>query len=159
LQAKPVSESRTVMTEIVFPPDTNYHGTVFGGKVMEYIDKAATIAGMRHSRRPVVTASNDSLDFLAPVKLGEAIVLEAFVTWTHRSSMEIFVKVMSENLYTGEKKLTATCFTTFVALDESGKPTPVPGVIPQTEEEKRLYEGAEARYLARKERRAKRIEM
>lgn len=154
MQAKPVSESRTILTEIVFPTDTNYHGTIFGGRVMEYIDKVATIAGMRHSRRPVVTASNDSLDFLAPVKLGEAIILEAFVSWTHKTSMEIFVKIQSENLYTGEKKLTATCFTTFVALDDEGKPVPVPPVIPETAEEIKLFEGAPARYERRKQRKA-----
>jgi len=156
VQAKPVGESRTILTEIVFPTDTNYHGTIFGGRVMEYVDKVATIAGMRHARRPVVTASNDSLDFLAPVRVGEAIILEAFVTWTHKTSMEIFVKIQSENLYTGEKKLTATCFTTFVALDDDGRPTPVPPVIPETEEERKLFAGAQARYEARRKRRAQR---
>jgi len=140
------------MTEIVFPPDTNYHGTIFGGKVMEYIDRVATIAGMRHSRRPVVTVANDSLDFLAPVRLGEAIILEAFVTWTHRTSMEIYVKVQAENLYTGEKRLTAECFTTFVALDDDGKPTPVPQVFPETEEEQALFAGGPERYERRKRR-------
>jgi acyl-CoA hydrolase len=154
LNAKPMSESRTVMTEIVFPPDTNYHGTIFGGRVMEYVDKVATVASMRHSRRPVVTASSDSLDFLAPVKVGEALILEAVVSWTHKTSMEIYVKIQSENLYTGEKKMTAASFLTFVALDEEGKPTEVPAVIPETEEEKKLFESAPARYEARKQRKA-----
>lgn len=149
MEAKPVSQSRSMMTDIIFPSDTNYHGTMFGGVVMRYIDKIATIASMRHSRRGVVTASSDSLDFLAPVKVGEAIMLEAFVTWTHRSSMEVFVRVESENLLTGERKTTATSFLTFVALDEDGKPTPVPPVIPETDEEKRLHESAPERYEAR----------
>jgi acyl-CoA hydrolase len=152
LEGKPARNSRTIMTEIVFPTDTNYHGTIFGGKVMQYIDKIATIASMRHARKPVVTASSDSLDFLAPVKVGEAIVLEAYVSWTHRSSMEVYVKVQSENLFTGEKKTTATSYLTFVAVDENGRPTPVPPVIPETEEEKRQYESARERYELRKRR-------
>lgn len=155
MEGKPASVSRTIMTELVFPQDTNYHGTIFGGYVMSYIDKIATIASMRHSRKAVVTASSDSLDFLAPVKMGEAMQLEAFVSWTHRSSMEVYVKVQSENLFTGERKLTATSFSTFVALDEDGKPTPVPPVIPETEEEKRLFESAPARYENRKKTNAK----
>lgn len=152
MEGKPTSHSRTILTELVFPQDTNYHGTIFGGFVMSYIDKIATIASMRHSRRAVVTASSDSIDFLAPVKMGEAMQLEAFVSWTHRSSMEIYVKVESENLFTGERKLTATSFSTFVALDDQGKPTQVPPVIPDTEEAKKLFESAPARYESRKKR-------
>ncbi|MEW9698791.1 acyl-CoA thioesterase [Paenibacillus sp. SI8] len=156
MEAKPARLSRTVLTEIILPADTNYHHTVFGGRVMQYIDKVATIASMRHSRKGVVTASSDSLDFFAPVKLGEAIQLEAFVTWTHRSSMEVYVKVESENLLTGEKKTTATAYLTFVALDETGQPCPVPMIIPETEEEKRLFESAAARFEARKLRKQER---
>lgn len=150
MEAKPVRLSRTTMTELIFPSDTNFYGTAFGGKVMQYIDKVATIASMRHARQLVVTASSDSLDFLAPVKLGEALVLEAFVSWTHRSSMEIYVKVKSENLLTGELKTTATSYLTFVAVNEEGRPVPVPAVIPETDEEKRLFETASQRYEARK---------
>lgn len=152
MEAKPVRLSRSIMTEIIFPADTNYHGTLFGGKVMQYIDKIATVASMRHARKLVVTASSDSLDFLAPVKLGEALQLEAFVSWTHRSSMEVYVKVESENLLTGETQTTATSYLTFVAVDDQGKPTPVPQVIPETEEEVRLFESAKERYDARKKR-------
>ncbi|MBV6714970.1 acyl-CoA thioesterase [Paenibacillus chitinolyticus] len=156
MEAKPTSISRSIMTEVIFPLDTNYHGTVFGGKIMEYIDKIATIASMRHCRRGVVTASSDSLDFLAPVHLGEAIELEAFVSWTHRSSMEVYVRVVAENMFTGERRTTATSFITFVALDDEGRPTPVPAVIPETEREMRLYESAPTRYEARRKRKAER---
>ncbi|MCZ8515903.1 acyl-CoA thioesterase [Paenibacillus filicis] len=156
MEPKPVSASRSIMTDIIFPSDTNYHGTLFGGVVMKYVDKIATIASMRHSRKGVVTASSDSLDFLAPVKVGEALLLEAFVSWTHRSSMEVYVKVESENLSTGERKTTATSFLTFVALDEDGKPTPVPPVFPETPEERALFDTAEERYEARKKRKAHR---
>lgn len=152
MEGKRTSESRTVMTEIILPADTNYHGTVFGGYVMSKIDKVATIASMRHSRSPVVTASSDSLDFLAPIREGEAMILESFVSWTHRSSMEVYVKVESENLYTGERKLTATSYLTFVALDDANNPVPVPPVVPETEEERQHYESAAQRYAQRKRR-------
>lgn len=157
MEPKYVSESRTILTQLVFPSDTNLHGTMFGGIVMEYIDKISAVASMRHARKPAVTASSDSLDFLAPIRVGEAIELEAFVTWTHKSSMEVFVKVTSENLMTGERKLTVTSFLTFVAIDENGKATPVPPIIPETEEEKRLFASAQERYEQRKLRRHKKL--
>ncbi|WP_026962120.1 acyl-CoA thioesterase [Alicyclobacillus herbarius] len=152
MEAKPVRLSRTILTDLILPPDTNNLGTMFGGRVMAYIDKVASVAAMRHSRRPVVTASSDSLDFLEPIKVGEAILIEAFVTWAHRTSMEVHVKVESENLLTGEIKLTATSFLTFVALGPDGKPAPVPPVVPETDEEKWFYKTAPERYEARKKR-------
>jgi acyl-CoA hydrolase len=156
MEPKTTSESRTVMTDIVLPPDTNNHGTIFGGQVMSYIDKIASITAMRHCRYHVVTASFDSMDFLAPIKLGEVIQLTAHVTWTKRTSMEIFVKIQSENLLTGKKKLTGTSYLTFVALDETGVPVAVPPIIPETEEEKRHYESAPERYESRKKRKEQR---
>lgn len=123
---------------------------------MQYIDKIAAIASMRHARMPVVTASSDSLDFLAPVKVGEALLLESVVTWAHHSSMEVFVRVQSENLTTGEIKLTATSYLTFVALDDHGKPTAVPAIQPETEEEIKQFESAQQRYNERKKRKQER---
>jgi acyl-CoA hydrolase len=143
------SESRSTMVQLIFPSDTNYHGTMFGGKVMEYMDKIAAITSMRHARKPVVTASTDSLDFVAPIRVGEVIEVEAFVTWTHRSSMEVFVKVQTENVYTGERKTAVTAFFSFVALDDSGKPAKVPTVIPETDEQKSLHATAQTRYDSR----------
>ncbi|MBN6186087.1 acyl-CoA thioesterase [Aneurinibacillus sp. BA2021] len=141
------------MTDIVLPPDTNYHGTIFGGNVMAYIDKVASITAMRHCRRQVVTASSDSLDFLSPIRTGEAICLEGYVSWTHNTSMEIYVKVEAENLLTGERRLTAQSYLTFVALDEHGKPATVPPVLPESEEERWNYKTAEDRYKIRSQRR------
>ncbi|WP_019119796.1 acyl-CoA thioesterase [Brevibacillus massiliensis] len=158
MQAKPISGSRTYMTDIVFPPDTNFHGTIFGGKVMAYIDRISSIAAMRHCRQGVVTASTDSLDFLNPIRVGQAISLEAFVTWTHKTSMEIFVKVESEDLLTGERLLTATSYLTFVAVDKDGKAIPVPPVYPETEEEKFHFNSAPERFKLRQQRRAHRKE-
>ena len=149
-----INETLAVKVGHVFPPDTNNHGTLFGGKLMSYIDDIASISAMRHSRSPVVTASTDSVDFLAPIRTGESVCLESIVTWTGTSSMEVFVKVLAENLITGERKIAANAFLTFVAVDEEGKPVPVPNVIPVTEEEKYLHETAKERVEARKKRRA-----
>jgi acyl-CoA hydrolase len=156
LKPKATSESRTLMTQLIFPQDTNHYDTMFGGKLMEYMDKVAAIAAMRHARGRVVTASTDSLDFLAPIRIGEVIEVEAFVTWTSRSSMEIYVSVISENLYSGERQTTVTAFFTFVALDDSGKPTQVAPVEPKTEKEKALFLSAPERYALRKQRKQER---
>ncbi|GGG88280.1 MULTISPECIES: acyl-CoA thioesterase [Paenibacillus] len=149
---KKAKESRTVMTQIIFPLDTNHHDTMFGGKVMEYMDKVAAISAMRHARMQVVTASTDSLDFVAPIKVGEVIEIEAYVTRTNHSSMEVYVSVQSENLFSGHKTTTVTAFFTFVALDDYGKPAQVAPIIPETEEECSLYESAPERYMLRKKR-------
>lgn len=158
-QPKPAALSRTISTSLVLPPDTNNHGTVFGGRVMASIDKTASIAAMRHARLPVVTASSDSLDFLEPVKLGSALTIEAFVTHTHRTSMEIYVKVQAEDLMTGDTTLTATSYLTFVALGPDGRPAPVPPVTPETDEEKWHFQTADRRYQVRKARKQERIAM
>lgn len=150
---KAMNASRTVKTSHILPPDTNHHGTLFGGKLMAHIDDVASIAATRHARTSVVTASTDSVDFLQPIKEGNAVYLEAFVTWTGTTSMEVFVKVISEDLLSGERKMCAISFLTFVALDEDGKPTKVPQVYPETEEERRLHEEAEERAQHRKRRR------
>lgn len=146
-------ESLAVKTSLVSPPDTNIHGTMFGGKLMAYIDDIAAIAAMRHARMPAVTASSDSVDFLHPINEGNSVCLEAFVTYTGRTSMEVFVKVVSENIVSGERHVCAVSFLTFVALDENGKPAEIPQVIPQTEEEKHLNETAKERLEIRKKRR------
>lgn len=153
MEEKPCAYSLAVKTSHVLPPDTNSHGTLFGGRLMAYIDDVAAIAAVRHARKPVVTASTDSVDFLAPVKEGDSICLEAFVTWTHRTSMEVFVKAVTENLLTGERKVCTTAFLTFVAIGEDGKPTTVPKVYPESEQEKTLHKLAASRALQRKERR------
>lgn len=157
LQSKRASESKTLMTQLIFPLDTNHHDTMFGGKLMEYMDKVAAIAAMRHARTRVVTASTDSLDFLAPIRVGEVIEVEAFVTWTHRSSMEIYVSVTAENLYSGARAVMVTAFFTFVALDDKGKPCSVPTVLPESELECSLYNTASDRHQLRKKRKQERL--
>ncbi|WP_181347683.1 acyl-CoA thioesterase [Thalassobacillus sp. CUG 92003] len=153
MKAKTCIDSLAIKNSHVLPPDTNSHGTLFGGRLMGYIDDVAAIAATRHCRSPVVTASTDSVDFLHPVYEGDTICLEAFVTWTHNTSMEIFVKAITENLLTGDRKLCTTAFLSMVAVDENNKPTEVPPVQPVSEEEKWLHEGAPKRHEARKARR------
>lgn len=153
MESKPCSNSRVIKTTLVQPTDTNTHGTLFGGRLLAHIDDVAAIAAIKHARKSVVTASTDSVDFLAPVTMGQSIHMEAYVTWTHRTSMEIFVKVITENLMSGETTVCNTAFLTFVGLDEEGNPSPVPEVYPETEEEKRLHRSAQDRAEQRRKRR------
>jgi len=145
MDSKPCIDSLTVKTSHVLPPDTNGYGTLFGGKLMAHIDDVAAIAAARHARCAVVTASTDSVDFLYPVKEGDSICVEAFVTWTHHTSMEVFVKAVTENLASGTRKVCTTAFLTFVAIDSDGRPTPVPSVYPESEQEMELNERAAER--------------
>ncbi|MBM7551899.1 acyl-CoA thioesterase [Thalassobacillus pellis] len=153
MDAKPCIESLTVKNSHVLPPDTNSHGTLFGGKLMAYIDDVAAIAATRHCRKPVVTASIDSVDFLQPVFEGDTICVVGFVTWTHNTSMEVFVKAITENLLTGDRKVCTTAFVSMVAVDENNRPTPVRPVLPESDEEKWLHSEADKRHKQRKERR------
>jgi acyl-CoA hydrolase len=153
MDAKTCNESRVVRTGRIFPNDVNNHNTLFGGRLMSDMDMIASISAVRHARKEVVTASTDSVDFLSPITQQDSVCIESFVTWTGTSSMEVFVKVIAENLITGNRKIAATAFLTFVALDEDGKPTKVPEIIPETKEEKKLFETGKDRAEKRKEHR------
>jgi acyl-CoA hydrolase len=133
------------MVELVLPNDANTLGNILGGKVMHLVDIAAAIAAHRHCRRQVVTASMDRIDFLHPVKVGELIILKASVNFAARTSMEVGVKVLSEDLKTGVQRQTASAYSTFVALDEAGRPAPVPPLLPETDEDRRRLAEGEAR--------------
>lgn len=146
-------ESRCFKTSRVFPTDVNNYNTLFGGKLMSSIDDIASIAATKHCRKSVVTASTDSVDFLSPIHTTDAVCLEAYVTWTGRSSMEVFVKVVTEDLLSGNRKVAVTSFLTFVAVDENAKPVAVPVVVPETEEEIKLHEMGGERARIRKVRR------
>ncbi|MFD1677460.1 acyl-CoA thioesterase [Alicyclobacillus fodiniaquatilis] len=148
-----IRESRTFKASHVLPPDTNNHNTLFGGKLMAHIDDVAALAAMKHARGPVVTASTDSVDFLQPIKVDYEVSLEAFVTWTHNTSMEVFVKIVAEELNTGTRAVCATSFLTFVAIGPNGRPTNVPKVVPETNEELFLHQSAAERAEARQQRR------
>ncbi|MEW8969495.1 acyl-CoA thioesterase [Mesobacillus jeotgali] len=145
--------SRTFQNVLVLPPDTNHLGTIFGGTVLAYIDEIAAIAAMKHSRTAVVTASIDSVNFLSSAVVGDILTLEAMVISTGRTSMEVFVKVESENLKTCKKTLTTTSILTMVAKDENGTPIPVARVIPENAEEWELFNTADMRRQHRLEKR------
>ncbi|MCZ6622902.1 MAG: acyl-CoA thioesterase [Deltaproteobacteria bacterium] len=142
MKGKPVSESRTTMTEVVLPNDANTHGNILGGKVMHLIDLAGAIAAFRHCRMPVVTVSVDSLRFLHPIRVGQLVLLEANMTRAFTTSMEVEAQVFSEDPLSGNRIKTSTAFLTFVALDKDGRPTPISPLIPETEEEKGRYRAA-----------------
>jgi acyl-CoA hydrolase len=146
LAGKPVSASRSEMTEIVLPAQTNPLGKLLGGHVMHLVDMAGALAAHRHSNSYVVTASVDYIDFHNPVNLGEIVNLKSQVNRVFRTSMEVGVEVFSENAMTGERKHTTTAYVTFVAVDEhTRKPKPVPPLIVKTEEERRRFEEAAER--------------
>ncbi|GAA0423610.1 MAG: acyl-CoA thioesterase [Bacillota bacterium] len=147
-----INESRTVQTRLVLPPDTNHLDTIFGGKVLAYIDEIGALCAMKHAKSAVVTASIDSVDFLSSAKAGDSLTLEAFVTYTGRSSMEVYVKVTARDLINQVERLTTESFLTMVAVNEQGQPIPVPQVYPETNEEKKLHETAPYRRENRKRR-------
>jgi acyl-CoA hydrolase len=153
MEAKTCNETRVIRTSRIFPNDVNNHNTLFGGKLISDIDMLASISAVRHSRAECVTASIDSVDFLSPITPQDSVCIETFVTYTGTSSIEVIAKVIAENLMSGERKIAATAFLTFVALDANGKPTKVPSIIPETEEEKKLYETGKDRAEKRKEHR------
>jgi acyl-CoA hydrolase len=147
--------SRVETVQIVLPGDTNTHGTIFGGILMQWIDIAAGVAAARHSRGPVVTASIDRLHFLLPVHLGEIIILQAQVNFAARTSMEVGVRVLAEKSPGGDRRQATRAYVTFVAVDAEGRPRPVPALRPETVEERRRFQDATHRRAARlRERRA-----
>ncbi|HUL16801.1 MAG TPA: acyl-CoA thioesterase [Terriglobales bacterium] len=150
LKGKPVSASRSEMAEVVLPAETNPLGKLLGGQVMHLVDMAAAMAACRHSNSYVVTASVDYIDFRNPVNLGEFVILQSQVNRVFHTSMEVGVKVYSENALTGERKHTTTAYVTFVAIDEITKlPKPVAPLIVRTAEEKRRWREAGERRKVR----------
>jgi acyl-CoA hydrolase len=145
MAGKPVRESASEYSEFALPNDANGLGNVLGGKVMHLVDLAAAMAAMRHARRPVVTAAVDSFHFLHPVRIGQLIVIRSAVNRVFRTSMEVGVKVSTENLLTGEVLHTCSAYLTFVALDSEHRATPIGPVIPETEDEQRRYREANER--------------
>jgi acyl-CoA hydrolase len=145
LRGKTVDESRVEMVEVVLPNDANPLGNLLGGKVMHLIDITGAIAAHRHSRSMLVTVSVDSVDFVHPIKVGELIILRAHVTRAFHTSIEVAVKVFSEDYITGERRQTSSAFVTYVAVDENGKTKPIPPVIPRTAHERRDFREALAR--------------
>ena len=139
---KKPSDSAVAMTELVLPNDTNVFGNLMGGRLMYWMDIAAALAALKHCASPTVTASVDNISFENPIKLGNVVHIEAKVCRAFNTSMEINIKVWGEDLLHQYKYESNEAFFTFVALDPNGKPRKVPELIPETEEEKRLFDGA-----------------
>lgn len=151
MKTKTPKESSVEMRELVMPNHTNPQNTVFGGTVMSWIDIAAAMVAARHCGRPVVTAHIDDIDFIAPIKMGYHVLIQASLNYVGKTSMIVGVKVTSENPYTGESRTTTKAYLTFVALDDLGRPVEVPGLVPETEDEIRRFENAKKRVQMKKD--------
>lgn len=156
--ARTPSESASEMTELILPNDANTLGNLLGGRLMHFIDMVGAMAAYRHSRTHVVTASIDHIDFIAPVHVGDLVILKARLNRAFSSSMEAGVTVWVENTIAGTQRHVALAFLTFVGVDKQGRPVPVPRLEPQTDEEKRSYEEAGRRREQRKRERQESIE-
>ena len=154
IEGKAPSVSQVEMTELVLPNDTNLLGNLLGGRLMHWIDIAGAMAASRHSSQTVATVALDSLDFRHPVRMGELVILRAKLTWVGKTSMEVTVKVYAENIKSGSIILTNKAYITFVALDSEGKPSDVPALLPETEEEKSDFIEAEKRRTERLKRKS-----
>ncbi len=152
-QSRSVTESEATMTELMMPNMANNLGNVFGGVILSLVDRVAAVAAMRHARNTCVTVSFDRVDFYEPIHLGELVVAKARVNFTGRTSLEVGVRVEAENLLTGERRHTNSCYVTFVAIDARGRPISIPSVEPTTEEERRRYQAAQVRRQRRLEER------
>ncbi len=149
MKAKHPSESLTEMVQVVLPNDANPLGFILGGTVMHLIDIAGAIACHRHTRSLLVTAAVDGLQFLHPIKVGDLIILRAGVTAAWTTSLEVEVEVFSEEILTGVRRMTSRAYLTFVAIDTEGKRIPIPGLIMETDAERRKAEEAQGRRTER----------
>jgi acyl-CoA hydrolase len=149
--SRTVAESQAERSEIIFPADSNALGNLFGGRLMQFIDLVGAVAAVRHSRAIVVTASMDHSDFVAPVHIGDLLILKASVNRAFRTSMEVGVRAMVEDARAGTLRHVSTAYVTYVAVDREGRPIPVPCVIAETEHQKRRYTDAARRREMRSE--------
>jgi uncharacterized protein (TIGR00369 family) len=149
MKGKKVSETSVIMVQPMTPQDANHVGNVHGGVIMKLIDMAGAIVAQRHAQTNIVTASVDRIDFLSPVFIGDVCFLKASLNLVGRTSMEVGVRVESENPLTGEIRYNASAFLTYVALDKDRKPTEVPPLIVETDAQKRRNRDAKARREAR----------
>jgi uncharacterized protein (TIGR00369 family) len=145
LTPKSIRASRVTLSQLMHLEHANLLGNVHGGWVMKLADEAGALACMRHAQKKVVTVAIDSMTFRQPIKLGDLVILSAEVTYTGRTSMEVTVEVHAENPVTGEQTHTNTAYLVYVALDDEGRPTSVPKLQPETEEDRLKMEQAKQR--------------
>ncbi|MDE1862151.1 MAG: acyl-CoA thioesterase [Thaumarchaeota archaeon] len=155
LPPKSPNESKAEMIVRMFPHDANPAGNVFGGEILKQIDLVAGLVSQRHAKTNTVTASIDRVNFLRPVYVGNALILNARITYVHRSSMEIEIRVEAEDMMSGKRTLTNTAYVTVVALNSSGKTMEVPPLLLETEDDKRRFAEGEMRMMQRVKERAK----
>ena len=149
---KHVRDSQVTLHKVMMPEHANHMGNVHGGEIMKTVDEAGGLCAMRHARRNVVTIAIDSMTFHSPVHVGEVVAFHASLNWVGRTSLEVGVRVVAENPLTGEQTHTNTAFVVYVALDENARPTPVPPLILETDEERRRWAEGEQRQQYRLER-------
>jgi acyl-CoA hydrolase len=149
VEGKAPSLSHTTIAEVMMPHMANVLGNVHGGVILGMLDRVAAVSAIRHARRTCVTVSVDRVHFREPIHLGELVTMYASVNFVHRTSIEVGVRVEAENLVTGVVRHTNTCYFTFVAIDEHGRPTMVPPLVPETPEEVARYAGGERRRVQR----------
>lgn len=142
LEKRTAAATFTIMSEMVLPNDANTLNNLMGGKLMYWMDIAAAIAAQRHCNSVVVTASVDNISFANPIKVGNLLTIESKVTRSFNSSMEVYLRVYGEDLQAKERYLSNEAYYSFVALGTNGKPKQVPELVPETEEEKKMYDGA-----------------
>ncbi len=144
-ESKTVSASRITLSQLMHPEHANVLGNVHGGWIMKLVDEAGALSCMRHAQRKVVTVAIDSMTFRQPIRIGDLVILNAEVSYVGRTSMEVEVNVIAENPITGERTYTNTAYLVYVALDDHGRPTTVPPLKAETEEEKLRMEKAKER--------------
>ena len=151
--SKTVKDSQHETSELMMPHHANNLGHVFGGVVLSMMDKTAAVAAFRHSRLNVVTASIDRVDFREPILVGDLVVMQASVNYVGTTSMEVGVRIEAEELLTGRRRHTNSCYLTFVAVDRNGRPIEVPGLVAETPDEARRFQAAQQRRKRRLEER------
>ena len=149
LDPAPVKASQSTMSELMMPNMGNNLGHVFGGVILALVDQVGAVAATRHARQPCVTVSVDRVDFLEPIYLGELVTARSSVNFVGRTSIEVGVRIEAENLITGERRHTNSCYVTFVAIDNEGHPVPVRPLLLETEEDRRRNAKAAARRAQR----------
>jgi acyl-CoA hydrolase len=150
-QSRTPEESEATVSELMMPHQVNNLGHVFGGEILSMVDRAAAVAALRHARGPAVTVSIDRVDFKEPIFSGELVTCRARVNYVGRTSMEIGVDVVAENLMTGVKRSTNSCLLTFVAIDENHRPCPVSPLKLETAEDRRRHRDAQRRREVREQ--------
>jgi acyl-CoA hydrolase len=142
MEPKHPKDTHVIMTELVLPNDTNTLGNLMGGRLMHLMDIAGAIAAQKHCNGPVVTASVDNVSFAKPIKLGNVLTIEARLTRSFNTSMEVYLRVWGEDIARRDKYSSNEAYFTFVSLDPAGKPVTVPEIVPETDHEKRMYDDA-----------------